>query len=501
MPLYNESDFQDSAEQPPMYAESDFKDALSQPVDNTQSGADQDNGLYLGWNPLKGLANLGQQSQQGYENIASQIAGRLGPSYPKTAATLAGITSAIPQAIVPQTPMAVALTPLMALGGAGKAAQATEETQPLNNGALTYLAKNTQGVASDSYEFAKSNLEDVLKHIQDTPQDTSVLAQQLKDSVDGIVSGAKQYYDDTLNSIAQNPKYQGKTFNLATRFKNQIFTTARDFLYDDPATLGDSPEAKTFWNYAGKVDQLRKATIDQVIAYKQMASQLADQYAGKPLGAAFAQLAAKISPSISDSVPEIYDADRVYEQGMAVRDAMKPFTDVNDTVGAIRSAFGSIYDTNKKQLINLATNISPDIDKTVQAIRASVAAQSFSPALRGLPQTGYGAMLSKLAMGGLGGATALASTGHPFLAAGAAGVAGAGAILSSPRAALMGLQAMNYLRSPGVVPAINSIARTIPAAYNALNYQASPNQDSTPQMPSGMQRQISGLSNPFKAGQ
>lgn len=342
---------------------------------------------------------------------------------------------------------------------------------------LEYGGVNLAGVKQAAYDVAKTGADKVRAFIGAEPAVGDNLAQNVRGLIAGAVSKGEKEYPKLIDAAKADPAYAGKTFDLQSAIGDKALEIGDKFKLIRTPNLEANPGAAKYWKFAGQLDRLSNASLDEVHGFQQQLNGLASEYAGKPLGAAFRQLQGKVRSFLGNEIPEIGKANAAYAAAKTLEEQTGKLTNANDLLAHIARVSRNPQDTLEKQALTSASDKVPGLADALGNVDAYHAAQSFGPLVRGLPQTGMGASIAsgfikQPVMAAMG---TQYVTGNPVLA-GAAGVGTfARNVTVSPRLSLAALGAAQKA-GPLLADAAQATAKgagaLVPALSQALSHMS-----------------------------
>lgn len=313
-----------------------------------------------------------------------------------------------------------------------------------------YVAENLAGVGRPAYEFAKEHLGKVVAHLADTPADADVIANRIRGEVGNAVGYAKRQYDTLIKSVTKNPAYKDRTFDLSDVNKEAVDISDEFGLLPSPGQTidalddtSDIPGAAAFERIRNSLPKMTSANIDQVYRLQKRVNTLKRSFKGSPMGVAFGRLSNKLDDFITNKlgIDEISDANASWKAAKDLEEESASLVNANDLINYVVRTYKNPRMTGAKEKIAGVGEAVSEVGNLILEARAHDAAQAFAPLTRRLPQTGFGAMITKGFVGGAGLGIGGAAMANPLAAAAGAGLAAGIGTATSPRASLLALQA------------------------------------------------------------
>lgn len=317
-----------------------------------------------------------------------------------------------------------------------------------------YVGVNIAGVKTTSYAVAEGAPAGVKGYLGAEPAVGDQLAEDVRGAIGSAVKKGENSYAALIDAAKANPAYAGKTIDLQAAVGDKVLEIADKHGFQSVPGLDATGEGDKFWKFAGQVDGLKNAPVEQVYNFQKQLNGLAQSNRGTALGNAFGQLKTAVNGVLGKEIPEIGQANASYAAAKTLEEQTGKLTGNNDLLAHITRVFRNPQDTLQKQAIEGAYPHVPGLEDAVNKIQQFAAAKDFTPLVRSLPQTGMGASIAQgfvsdpirngLAVGYLGG---------PVAGVGAGALTLGKNVTTSPRLALTALEA-----AQGASPVLGRIA-------------------------------------------
>jgi hypothetical protein len=262
------------------------------------------------------------------------------------------------------------------------------------------VAGGISGVSKQAMDAMVDSPSTVLKYIGTTAEDVATNAKAFVSAVEQNANRAGEAYRNIINGIVRSNQKYGADFkiDLASDLSPTIKQVQKDFGYGLPGRVPDKGESDLFQQFADRAGQLTNATVDDAYFFQRDLTNAIKLNKGKPISSALGQLKSVTMGKLSNSVPEIAEANKVYAHAMGLDDELSRVTNADNAVSIIQGAFKNKSNT-RDAILRLADE-SAEVRKYLEGVMSGSAGKEFTPWLRDFPPTGFTAGV------GAGGATA-----------------------------------------------------------------------------------------------